>query len=293
MHKMSDDRNNYSIEGCVLALAIVVITFILIVYLSIYTIIGLFIGSCVLSFVAGIAILVSETCALPDVVPPGQNKYFPVASFELFKKQNCKLLYEAACDAAKNTAMIMCCGKKKMRNEDIFVLDQKKSAREPWLTGCLGFIFVKIPMAGFYLIRMIFFGTPRDILNDDGENGPLDNDFVKGNILCVGLAYAVLFALAAFRYVANILFVAVYCIFNFLFFWTKKKQHNDHSFYHSAFQCRQCGCIHSDLGPSIMGAGVIFQECACGETFCAIAPAISKKLIAVCPICSKPLNKNR
>lgn len=289
---MSNDRDYISIEGCFCLLAFAVIAIFLIVYLSVYTIIALFAGSCAVTFIAGIVVLLSEINALPDVVPAGQDKFYPVSSFELFKKKNDSLLHSCVCGVALNTAMIMCCGKKRMRNEDIFVLNQKKAARQPWLTGCLGFIFLKVPLGGFYLIRTIFFGTRRDIMNDNGESGPLDNDFVRGNPLCVALTYTVLFLLASLRYVTNILFLFVYCVFHFLFCWSRKLKHNNHIFYHPAFRCQRCGRIHLDVGPSITGAGVIFQECACGEKFCAAIPHASKKLIAVCPVCFEELRES-
>ena len=262
------------------------------VFLGVYAIIALFIGSCVFSFIAGIVVLLSQISALADVVPMDQNKYFAVSSFEFFKKKNSKLLRENVYKVAKETAMIMCNRGKKNQTEsveDIFVINQKKKAREPWLTGCLGFIFMKSPMTGFYLVRTIFFGSPRE--NDNEETGPLDNDFVKGNMMCVGLAYAAMFILASLRSIAGTFFLVVYGIFHFLFCSSKKIQHKDHMFYHPAFQC-QCGRVHFDVEPSIMGAGMIVQKCECGEKFCVALPRVSKKLIAVCPVCFEELREN-
>lgn len=284
--------NDNSIEKCCSFLAFAIAVIGLAVFLGVYAIIVLFIGSCVLSFIAGIIVMLSQISALAEVIPMGQNKYFAVSSFEFFKKKNSNRLREDVYKVAKETAMIMCDRKKRNSTEsleDIFVLNQKKAARRPWLTGCLGFIFVKSPMAGFYLVRTIFFGSPRE--NDNEETGPLDNDYIKGNMMCVGLVYAAMFILASLRSIAGICFLAGYCIFHFLFCWSKKLKHKDHMFYRPAFKC-QCGQIHFDVEPSIMGAGMIFQKCECGEKFCVALPCVSKKMIAVCPVCSEALREN-
>ncbi len=264
----------------------------LVVFFGVYAIIALFIGSCVLSFITGFIILLLKVSALADVVPRDQNKYFAVSSFELLKKENKELLRENVHKVATETAAIMCSRKKKSQIgslEEIFVFNQKKAARPPWFIGCLRFIFVKTPMAGFYIVRTFFFGSPRE--NDNEENGPLDNDFIKGNRMCVGLVYAVIFILAFLRSIAGIFFLAGYSIFHFLFHWSKKLKHKDHVFYSPAFRC-QCSRIHFDVEPSIMGAGMIFQKCECGEKFCIVLPRISKKLIAVCPVCLEELREN-
>ena len=285
------DRTYISLEGCLIFLALVIIIVVLIVYLSVYTIIALFVGSCAVTFIAGIVVMLLQINALPDVVPANQDKFFRVSSFELFKLKNRKLLYDCACEVAKNTAIIMCHGKK-MRNEDIFVLDQKKAPRETTL-GCFFSIFKYSALAGFYLVRLLF-GIPRDVMNDNGGNGPLDSDFARGTIITVGLTYVVLFAVASVRFILDLSFLLVFCVFHFIFIWSRKVTHDDHSFFHPAYRCIACGSIHSSVGPSIMGAGVIFQTCAgCGVKYCAAFPRASKKLIPVCPVCLEELRRNR
>ena len=285
------DRDSFAPEGCFIVLVLIVGTIIAIGYFSVYTIIILFAGSCLLTFIAGIVTSLYFSLSLPDVRPVGKNILFPVSSLEMFKPCNKKMLHEIICSAAIDTAVFMCLGKKSMKKEDIFVLNQKKNARQPFLTGCLGFVFLKVPLGGFYLIRTIFFGTRKNLMNDNGKTGPLDNDFVRGNPLCVALIYTVLFLIASLRYILDILFLFIYYVFHFLFCWSRKLKHNDHIFYHPAFRCQRCDCIHLDVGPSITGAGVIFQTCACGEKFCAAIPRASKKMIAVCPVCFEKLRE--
>ena len=286
---MSYDRDNNFLPGCICLIAFVVILAYIAVVLSVRLIIALFIGSFVLTFAVGIFVLLYEINAVQNIIPFGQNVFFPISSFEMFKEKNADRLHEIVCDIAKNTAMKMCGRKGRMRNEDIFVQCQKKAPRGTTL-GCLFSIFKNAPLCGFRLARW-FFGHPRDILNDNGENGPLDSDFVRGNKFCVGIAYAVLFCAACLRFIENLILLTFFCIFHFFFCWSKKIKHKDHSFYHSAFKCQRCGRVHYDVGPSIMGAGVFFQECACGETFCAAVPHASKKLTAVCPVCLEALNE--
>ena len=100
--------NDNSIEKCCSFLAFAVAVIGLAVFLGVYAIIVLFIGSCVLSFIAGIIVMLSQISALAEFIPMDQNKYFAVSSFEFFKKKNSNRLREDVYKVAKETAMIMC-----------------------------------------------------------------------------------------------------------------------------------------------------------------------------------------
>ena len=146
---MSYDRDNNFLPGCICIIAILGILVYIAVVLSVRIIIALFIGSFVLTLFFGILVLMYEINAVQDIIPSGQNVFFPI---ELFKKKNANRLYEIACDITKKTAMKMCGRKGKMRNEDIFVQGQKKAPRSTTL-GCLFSIFKKAPLCGIHLAR--------------------------------------------------------------------------------------------------------------------------------------------
>ena len=278
------DRDSFAPEGCFIVLVLIVGTIIAIGYFSVYTIIILFAGSCLLTFIAGIVTLLYFSLSLPDVRPVGKNILFPVSSLEMFKPCNKKILHEIICSAALDTAVFMCLGKRSMKKEDIFVLGQKKNARQPFLTGCFGFIFLKVPLAGYYLVRTIFFGMPRNLLTDNNSDGPLKNDFVKGNILCVALTYILLFIIAIIRFIISLLSLIIFGTMHFLFYWPRKKTHLNHTFYKHALKCK-CGQIHSNLSPSIAGGGVFFQKCVCGQNFFILIRKTNTNIKTICPIC--------
>ena len=311
---MSSGRGT-SLEGAVIFLIIAIVLIALVVYIGVRIVITLFVGSCVLTLAFGLVVLMRQIATFQNVVPPGRNIVFPVSSFEMFRRENRVFLRENMYAAAVNTAMVMCHGRKQVRNEDLFVQGQKKSARQPCLNGCLGLVFLKVPFFGFILVRTIFFGSPRDVMKDDSNGafaflrqalvlgdgdkhddyarGPLDNDFVHGRQMCVFLGYLMLFVLAGIRYIVDVSLFMIYSVFCFLFSWSGRKTHLDHSFHKPAFKCRNCGRIHPSVVPSIMGAGVLFQTCACGERFSVVSPRSRDKMIAVCPVCFKPLAENR
>ena len=60
------DRDSFAPEGCFIVLVLIVGTIIAIGYFSVYTIIILFAGSCLLTFIAGIVTLLYFSLSLPD-----------------------------------------------------------------------------------------------------------------------------------------------------------------------------------------------------------------------------------
>lgn len=287
---MSND-NNGSDAACFVMLLFVAFI-IAAIYCAMYVTFLLFLfaisATVVITFLTGITVMFYHLLKNPKIVIDGE-----VVKYNYVSLKNYSVNFrQAACAASLETAMFLHRSKRRINNEDIFVLNQKKHATTP--VGCLipKTLFWFVPKYLFIATRYIFWGGEnKGYMTEEDYRDPTQNEYVKMHFFSIGFAIVITSIFVMIQTLFSVIGAGLFYLVKTFLYWPSKKTHNGHVYFTPHLRCR-CGRIHCDLAPSITGAGVFSKECVCGNTYSTFNTIIGRGLYSssfepICPRCDK------